>query len=127
MMKHRSNERKVIKMFNKRKKEEPKYSLLDTKRDEVIKITQRLYKQVKEIMIKQGVIDIYPTGTDQDKAKKDLESAKQYLLCIINEYDDKNQQYNNSKKNYPEYKSVDYPSSHEQIETYYKLITKNIL
>lgn len=113
-------------MFNKKKKEEPKNPLLEAKRDELIELTQRrLYKQIKEILIKQGVINIYPIGADRDKAKKDLESAKQYLLCIIAEYDDKSRQYNNCKKNYPEYKDVDFVSSHELIERYYKFIEKN--
>lgn len=109
-------------MLRKKKEINSKNFLLDNKRNELICIGNRLYEQVKKIIIKQAVINIYPSGADQDRAKKDLEQTKQHLLCIIGEYDDKRQQYQELKKKYPEYKGVDFPSSHDQIETDYIIL-----
>lgn len=114
-------------MFKKKKEEAPKNLFLDSHRDKLIELGNRLYDQVEKIMIKQAVINIYPNGADQDKAKADLESAKQHLLCIIGEYDDVLNWYNINKKKYPEYKTVFFPNSHDKIEQCYRMVAKNIV
>lgn len=113
-------------MFGKKKEETPKNLFLDAQWDKLMELGNRLYDQVEKIVTKQAVINIYPTGADQDKAKADLETAKQHLLCIIGEYDDVLNCYNINKKKYPEYK-WNFPNSHDKIEQCYKMIAKNIV
>lgn len=112
-------------MFGKKKQEESKNLFLDTQRDKLIELGNHLYDQVEKIMVKQAVINIYPIGADQDHAKKELEQAKQHLLCIIGEYDDVFNSYNINKKKYPEYK-YSFPNSHDKIEQCYKMVVKDI-
>lgn len=112
-------------MFNKKKKakEKPRNTFLDNKLHELTTIDNRLCKQVRKIVEKQAVIDIYPPGPDQDKAIKDLESAKYHLLYLIGEYDITRKEYYDLKKKHPECEVTDFPTSHDAIEIDYKIVT----
>ena len=118
-----------IKMLFKNK-EQQKETLEDKNlRDlfiRILELRKNLQEQVYNIITKNNVIKIYPNGADKDKAIKDADYAKRYLLCIIGEYDDlKNQyvDYFNKTKNkrirtiYYEYDLID---SHTIIENAYK-------
>lgn len=46
-----------------------------------------LENAVKKVIIKQGVISLYPDGSDKKAAQKELDKAKHSLLCCIGAYD----------------------------------------
>ena len=52
----------------------------------------RLRGAVRTVILRKGVIDLYPAGADQDKAIKDCEEAKHSLLCAIGYYDGRMQE-----------------------------------
>lgn len=52
----------------------------------------RLRETVYKVIIRKGVIDLYPAGPDRDKAIKDCEEAKHSLLCAIGYYDGRMQE-----------------------------------
>lgn len=43
----------------------------------------------RKVILRKNVIDLYPAGTDQDKAINDCEKAKGALVCAVEYYDDK--------------------------------------
>lgn len=47
---------------------------------------------VRKVILRKGVIDLYPAGPDQNKAIKDCEDAKHSLLCAIGHYDGRMQE-----------------------------------
>ena len=81
-----------------------KKKVSDTVADRMIykaeEITQsaknRLVGAVQQVIIKQGVINLYPEGPDQERAKEDLKKAKFSLLCAIGHYDGRLQEYKNA-------------------------------
>ena len=46
-----------------------------------------LEKAAKMVIIRNGVIDLYPDGADRDRAIEDCEDAKHALLCAVEQYD----------------------------------------
>lgn len=46
-----------------------------------------LEKTAKKVIIRKGVIDLYPAGDDRDKAINDCEDAKRSMLCAVGRYD----------------------------------------
>jgi len=86
---------------------------------------ERLIGAVQRVIIKKGVIDLYPEGPDQERAKEDLKKAKFSLLCAIGIYDGRLQEYKNAL-NKPEEqrkttigKRCQFIPSHEVIEIAY--------
>lgn len=110
------------------KKEETK----STSQDYVVKglLGQRqeamrdLERCVEKVIICNGVIDLYPEGTDKETAKENAEKAKRHLLCAIGRYDDIVNLYNDALRNIHRNTTLSYmpipPNSHELIEIYYK-------
>lgn len=99
-------------------------SILDKKIDAIIQVTNYMSDIVKDIIIKKGVIDLYPDGADKDKAIKNLELAKRHLLCLIGEYDDLRNQISNDIEKYAGRLKNKYKvpcESHEKIERIYKI------
>lgn len=120
-------------MFFKNKKEIEKTPEDNKLYDLYIKIlgcSSRLKKQVYKIITLNNVIEIYPNGADKSKAIKDANEAKEKLLCIIGEYDDKRRQYMDyfSKTQNQRIYTNDYTSelidSHKIIENAYKYYYK---
>lgn len=60
----------------------------------VLDARTRLREAAHKVIIRQGVINLYPAGPDQEKAIKDCEEAKQSLLCAIGHYDGRMQELN---------------------------------
>ena len=84
-------------MFGKKKT-----IIADTANDLVVKrITNELAEahglineRVKTVMLRIGVIELYPEGADKEKAKADAEKAQQSLLNAVAIYDDAACRYN---------------------------------
>lgn len=83
-----------------------------------------LEERVEEVIICNGVIDLYPEGADKEAAKKKAEKAKELLLCAIGRYDGIVNQYNDALVSTGRNTTLDYmpiyPNSHALIEDYYK-------
>jgi hypothetical protein len=83
---------------------------------------------IKDIIIKNGCINLYPDGADKDKAIKDAEKAKEHLLSVMGVYDDWLTNYKNKLVIYPkeertvtkEWDENRFLESHVLIERYYK-------
>lgn len=116
-------------MFGKRKNANPTPTWLDKKiyelNDEWWEAWHRIEDCVDKVIIKNGVIDLYPEGADKKKAIEDAETAKYGLLCAIGAYDDIKRQYNEALKEQGErITTIDYKAhiltSHEIIEKHYE-------
>ena len=57
----------------------------------VFETRNRLTEATRKVILRKGVIDLYPAGTDHDKAINDCEEAKGALVCAVEDYDDKMQ------------------------------------
>ena len=85
----------------------------------------RLIGAVQQVIIKRGVIDLYPEGPDQERAKEHLKKAKFSLLCAIGNYDGRLQEYKNALNKNEEWrkttigKRCQFIPSHEVIEIAY--------
>lgn len=85
-----------------------------------------LERCVEKVIICNGVIDLYPEGTDKETAKENAENAKRLLLCVMGRYDDIVNQYNDALKNTHRNTTLNYMpildsgSSDALIEIYYK-------
>lgn len=93
--------------------------------EELLNARLDLRGQVKIVMVRNGVIDLYPDGADKDKAKKDAESAKNLLLCMIGRYDDLRNRYNDALEKHPNRVFTagwarTNKTSHDFIEDFYK-------
>lgn len=118
-------------MFNKNKKEN-KSNWADEKRkrlfEEIINSSRMLEIKVRKVIIKNGVINIYPDGADKNIALKDLDKEKHLLLCEIGRLDCAISEYNNfCDRYYKEFistadwvKTVFGYESHNIIEKAYK-------
>lgn len=58
----------------------------------VLEAHDRLCEAVRKVILRKGVIDLYPAGADQNAAIKDCEEAKHSLLCAIGYYDGRMQE-----------------------------------
>lgn len=78
-------------MFGKRKRSEPVSTLADTKRYELhmkyLKARIDLYTLAKSVVVRQGVVSLYPDGPDRQQAIKDLEDIKYRMLSAIGTFD----------------------------------------
>lgn len=77
-------------MFLK-KHRNPKLTLADRQRErmliEYIAAETNLKERAKAAIVRKGVIDLYPDGSDKDRAIKDFEAAQHSLLCAIGTVD----------------------------------------
>lgn len=87
----------------------------------------RLIARVNDVIVKKGVIDLYPEGPDQQRAIKDLDAAKYALICAIGYYDGRLQELtqwfesNREQLNDYYYSTPDrYARSHFIVELAYK-------
>ena len=120
-------------MFKKKIEEINKY---DRRMNKYIgrmhEISKELEAAVQDVIIKKEVIDLYPSGADQQKTKVDLQTAKNKLICIIAEYDSTlneiKKYYIVNKDNFVEYANW-YPSmlsdSHKMVEIFYRNFIRN--
>lgn len=113
----------------KKKKEMIKDTIEDMQlnqlRVQIDDISHNMYKTIEDIIVKQGVINLYLDGADKDKAIKDYKFKQQQLLALIGEYDDLRNQIDNymKKTNEKRKTTLDYKlhvTSHERIEQIYK-------
>lgn len=115
-------------MFKKKKKD------LNTPADLQLKIlwerhldvSNNINTSIRNIIVKKGVIEIYPNGADKDKAIKDCEFEQRHLLALIGEYDDLRNQIDNLIKKTREERNTTISwrtpkTSHERIEQIYKI------
>jgi hypothetical protein len=83
-------------MFGK-KKNEPVETSMDLRiknlRSERYEIWQDLEEAVRLVIIRNGVIEIYPEGADKERAIKDAKSAKEELLYEIGRFDSINNEF----------------------------------
>ena len=83
-------------MFGKKKSEIVETPLdlrIKNLRSERYEIWKDLEEAVKLVIIRNGVIEIYPEGADKEKAIKDAESAKEELLYEIGRFDSINNEF----------------------------------
>lgn len=114
-------------MFGKRKNEvfDTAYDLA-VKRlaDEVGEAAYRISERVEKVMVRLGVIELYPEGADKEKAKRDAETSRQSLLNAVAIYDDLANQYEKAIAQNDRQTTLDYKrkllTSHELIEIAYK-------
>ena len=118
-------------MFGKKKNE-----VFDTANDLAVKrITSELAEahglineRVKTVMMRIGVIELYPNGADKEKAKADAEKAKQSLLNAVAIYDDAACRYNQAIIKENRKTTLDYRShsltSHEVVEKAYEYFSR---
>lgn len=113
----------------KKKKEIIKDTIEDMRlnqlRVQIADISYNMYKTIEDIIVKQGVINLYLDGADKDKAIKDYRFKQRQLLALIGEYDDLRNQIDNYMKKTKEKRktTLDYKlhvTSHERIEQIYK-------
>lgn len=94
---------------------------------EINEAGKTLRERVEKVIVRQGVVELYPEGADKIKAVKDFEEAKHSLLCAIGRYDSALNEY----KNYLEqtkdkritttyYNAHSWSTSHQVIESQYK-------
>lgn len=113
-------------MFNKEKNSNTIVDSMIYKAENLVQSAKnRLMSAVQRVIVKRGVIDLYPEGPDQERAKEDLEKAKFSLLCEIGDYDERLQKYkdalnkNEELRNTTIGKHCQFVSSHEVIEIAY--------
>lgn len=44
---------------------------------------QHLAERAELVIVRRGVVDLYPNGPDKERAEADLDKAKESLLCAI--------------------------------------------
>lgn len=57
------------------------------KQEEFQSIKNMLSARIKDVIVKEKAVALYPDGADKEKAIDDLETAKQLLLCSVGSYD----------------------------------------
>lgn len=95
-----------------------------------IDLRDEFHSTIRQVIVKEEVIKIYPDGDDKDAAIKDYHFEQQHLLALIGEYDDLKNQIDNFIKNNKEERHTtahwEIPrTSHEAVEAIYK-ITKGM-
>ena len=115
-------------MFGKKKNEmieTPMDLRIQNLRHKRYEVWQDLEEAIKLVIVRNGVIEIYPEGADKERAIKDAESAKQALICVIGRFDSITNEYKiaiNSTEERVTTKNLDkdVTTSHEIIENVYK-------
>ena len=77
-------------MFLK-KHSQPEWTPADRQRERLLldyfAAETNLEEKAKAVIVRKGVIDLYPDGPDKDRAIKDFEAAQHSLLCAIGTVD----------------------------------------
>lgn len=77
-------------MFLK-KRAQPEWTPADQERERLtcqcMDAESDLENRVKQVIVRKGVIDLYPDGPDKDRAIKDFEAAQYSMLCAIGTMD----------------------------------------
>lgn len=111
------------------KKNKPTCTSLDKliaeKYHEVNDAKFRLMSAAENVIITNGVIDLYPEGADKARAIKDAENRKHSLLCAIGAYDGRMQEYNDLLKREGKRETTaewvnTFSTSHKMIEIVYR-------
>lgn len=111
-------------MFGRNKKEEV-LSWADQKMDDLYdewhSIFNALRNKTKEAYLKAEALKVYDlTKPDGEKAQTDLDKAKHSLVCSIGRYDrivaEIERHYKEHRNEMQRNWSINFPSSHEQIE-----------
>lgn len=103
---------------------------MNNKKEAVFSAKNSILNKVCDIVVKKGVIDLYPEGADKEKAVQDLEQAKKSLICSIGAYDSALAEYkryytNNFEKSSSRWiDPEDFGSSHYLVEMFYKHYAK---
>lgn len=58
----------------------------------IVDAQSRLMKCARDVIIKSGVVNLYPYGIDRSAAKVEEDRAKNALLCAIGHYDGRRQE-----------------------------------
>ena len=98
-------------------------------RSERYEIWQDLEEAVRLVIIRNGVIEIYPEGADKERAIKDAESAKEELLYEIGRFDSINNEFKTALNSTGERVTTkdwakNVITSHEIVEDVYKKFFK---
>ena len=85
----------------------------------------RLKDAVEAVIIRSGVVELYPEGADKSKAINDMNYAKSILLCAIGCYDSARNNYNEAlESTEPRVTTTCYgmafKTSHEWVEIFYE-------
>jgi hypothetical protein len=123
--------REVSNMFKKKKK------IVATSQDIFVKeyceklsiARGRLKDAVEAVIIRSGVVELYPEGADKNKAINDMNYAKSILLCAIGSYDSARNNYNEAlESTEPRVTTACYgtafKTSHELVEVFYEVFYK---
>lgn len=54
---------------------------------ELLRLAEQLNDQVKIVLIQKEVIELYPDGSDKDKAIKDFQQSQLSMIATIGSYD----------------------------------------
>ena len=114
-------------MFGKRKDEvfDTVYDLA-VKRlaNEVSEAAYRISERVEKVIVRIGVIELYPEGADKERAKRDAETSRQSLINAVAIYDDLANQYEKAIAQNDRQTTLQYKrkllTSHELIEKAYE-------
>lgn len=85
----------------------------------------RLKSAAENVIVANGVIDLYPMGADKAQAIEDAEAHKHFLLCAIGSYDELMQEYRDllkregARETTAEWINA-FRASHEVIEVAYR-------
>ena len=95
--------------------------------DAIQEAKDRLFNAVSKAIVKTEVVNIYPEGPDKNRAIKDSEQAKHYLLCAIESYNGRMQEaqeyYANNEEVLENHLYHDrFLPSHELIECIYQRV-----
>lgn len=103
----------------------PLDKLIAEKYYEVNDAKLRLMSAAENVIIANGVIDLYPEGADKAQAIKDAENRKYSLLCAIGAYDGRMQEYRDLLKREGKREETagwtnTFSTSHKMIEIVYR-------
>lgn len=114
-------------MFKRKKKETKTFldNRIITINNDRLEAYRRLTERTEDVIVAQGVVDLYPDGADKEKAIKDLASKKIKLLCAIGVYDSlRNEFYRALEEPFERIYTINFnthtKTSHEIIEEAYK-------
>ena len=120
-------------MFKKKKKIVPTSQDIFVKEywEKLVVARERLKDTVEAVITRSGVLELYPEGTDKNKAINDMNYAKSILLCAIGSYDSARNNYNEAlESTEPRVTTTGYgtafKTSHEWVEIYYNEFYKKV-
>lgn len=117
-------------MFNKKEKivDTPIDVALKEKDLELFSIRANLKKAVENIIIANGVIELYPEGVDKEKAKETAKNRKMIILPLIDKYNNLKNEINDLLNKNDRNTTKDWQkcikTGHEIVEIVYKELYK---